>query len=130
MRHIEILYEDFDDGSFQIFKDHGLERRSDLSFNYGGADRARTGDLLLAKQMLSQLSYSPSPMHLSPITLPASMFARPGAGPPRSHPAKRGDAKRALGKWAAPQRRSAGFWWVWEELNFRPHPYQGCALTN
>ena len=21
-------------------------------------------------------------------------------------------------------------WWVWEELNFRPHPYQGCALTN
>ena len=25
----------------------------------GGADRDRTGDLLLAKQMLSQLSYSP-----------------------------------------------------------------------
>ncbi len=21
-------------------------------------------------------------------------------------------------------------WWVWEESNFRPHPYQGCALTN
>ena len=21
-------------------------------------------------------------------------------------------------------------WWVWEDLNFRPHPYQGCALTN
>ena len=21
-------------------------------------------------------------------------------------------------------------WWVWEELNLRPHPYQGCALTN
>src|SRR3569833_3351561 len=21
-------------------------------------------------------------------------------------------------------------WWVWEELNFRPHPYQGCALPN
>ena len=20
-------------------------------------------------------------------------------------------------------------WWVWEDLNFRPHPYQGCALT-
>ena len=22
------------------------------------------------------------------------------------------------------------YWWVWEDLNFRPHPYQGCALTN
>jgi hypothetical protein len=27
--------------------------------DYGGADRDRTGDLLLAKQALSQLSYSP-----------------------------------------------------------------------
>jgi hypothetical protein len=27
----------------------------------GGADRDRTGDPLLAKQVLSQLSYSPSP---------------------------------------------------------------------
>ena len=48
-----------------------------------GASRDRTGDLLLAKQALSQLSYGPS-----------------------------------LG------------WWVWEELHPRPHPYQGCALTN
>ena len=49
----------------------------------GGANRDRTGDLLLAKQALSQLSYGPD-----------------------------------IG------------WWVWEESNFRPHPYQGCALTN
>jgi hypothetical protein len=21
-------------------------------------------------------------------------------------------------------------WWAWEDLNLRPHPYQGCALTN
>ena len=49
----------------------------------GGANRDRTGDLLLAKQALSQLSYGPS-----------------------------------IG------------WWVWEELHPRPHPYQGCALTN
>ena len=28
------------------------------------------------------------------------------------------------------QRRAAKNWWVWEDLNFRPHPYQGCALTN
>ena len=23
-----------------------------------------------------------------------------------------------------------GNWWVWVELNHRPHPYQGCALTH
>ena len=33
----------------------------------GGADRDRTGDPLLAKQVLSQLSYSPSPA--SPATV-------------------------------------------------------------
>ena len=26
--------------------------------------------------------------------------------------------------------RPAEFWWVWVDLNHRPHPYQGCALTN
>ena len=50
----------------------------------GGASRDRTDDPLLAKQMLSQLSYGPICLE----------------------------------------------WWVWEDLNFRPHPYQGCALTN
>ena len=52
------------------------------TFN-GGANRDRTGDLLLAKQALSQLSYSPS-----------------------------------------------SSWWVWMDLNHRPHAYQACALTN
>ena len=52
----------------------------------GGADRDRTGDPLLAKQVLSQLSYSPMIYE---------------------------------------QR-----WWAWVESNYRPHPYQGCALTN
>ena len=22
------------------------------------------------------------------------------------------------------------FWWAWVESNYRPHPYQGCALAN
>jgi hypothetical protein len=22
------------------------------------------------------------------------------------------------------------YWWAWVELNYRPHPYQGCALAN
>ena len=57
-------------------------------FEVSGADRDRTGDPLLAKQVLSQLSYGP--------------FVQVAC----------------LG------------WWVWEESNFRPHPYQGCALTN
>src|SRR6185312_9307186 len=25
--------------------------------------------------------------------------------------------------------RSRTNWWVWMDLNHRPHPYQGCALT-
>ena len=48
----------------------------------GGASRDRTGDPLLAKQVLSQLSY----------------------GPDKN-------------------------WWVWEDSNLRPRPYQGRALT-
>ena len=52
----------------------------------GGADRDRTDDPLLAKQVLSQLSYSPY--------------------------------------------KSDNGWWAWVGSNYRPHPYQGCALTN
>ena len=48
----------------------------------GGASRDRTDDPLLAKQVLSQLSYGPK-----------------------------------------------NKWWVWEDSNLRPRPYQGCALT-
>ena len=55
----------------------------------GGANRDRTGDLLLAKQALSQLSYGPAG---SPV--------------------------------------GCGLWWVWVDLNHRPHAYQACALTN
>ena len=55
-----------------------------LLYNYppsGGGKEVRTPDPLLAKQVLSQLSYTPNN------------------------------------------------WWVWEDLNFRPHAYQACALT-
>src|SRR5215467_4027619 len=27
------------------------------------------------------------------------------------------------------QRTADGAWWAWVELNYRPHPYQGCALA-
>ena len=49
----------------------------------GGGERDRTDDLLLAKQALSQLSYTPDKE-----------------------------------------------WWVWLDLNQRPHAYQACALTS
>ena len=49
----------------------------------GGGERDRTDDLLLAKQALSQLSYTPDKT-----------------------------------------------WWVWLDLNQRPHAYQACALTS
>jgi hypothetical protein len=55
---------------------------------FGGAERDRTVDPLLAKQVLSQLSYSPMSGQLRPR------------------------------------------WWAWVDSNYRPHPYQGCALTN
>ena len=42
----------------------------------GGAGRNRTDDLLLAKQMLSQLSYSPIRMNVS-----SGVAARPGFAP-------------------------------------------------
>ena len=75
----------------------------------GGADRDRTGDPLLAKQVLSQLSYSPVHRFLT-------------------------DEGRRLVRSAAKKTRRGTVhdrkWWAWEESNFRPHPYQGCALTN
>jgi hypothetical protein len=70
----------------------------------GGASRDRTGDLLVANQTLSQLSYGPL-----------------------------GLICRTLGQWKPPDSTLSTLmliWWVWEELNLRPHPYQGCALTN
>ena len=29
-----------------------------------------------------------------------------------------------------PKIQTTQNWWVWVDLNHRPHPYQGCALTN
>ncbi len=68
----------------------------------GGASRDRTGDLLVANQTLSQLSYGPVRLTFR-------------------------DRRHCDGLLDA---RPNSIWWVWEELNLRPHPYQGCALTN
>ena len=85
----------------------------------GGADRDRTGDLLLAKQALSQLSYGPVPedeCFLSRLARSPSLALR------RSSLRSRGPAE--------PKLQSSEGWWAWEDLNFRPHAYQARALTN
>ena len=72
----------------------------------GGASRDRTDDPLLAKQVLSQLSY----------------------GPGRQIKDTRKKIKVVL--LVSLELVSDFIWWVWVDLNHRPHPYQGCALTN
>ena len=68
----------------------------------GGANRDRTGDLLLAKQALSQLSYGPC----------IGDFSSPRGA-------------QLYGLLVKPVG-----WWVWVDLNHRPHAYQACALTS
>jgi hypothetical protein len=66
-----------------------------------GGNRIRTGDPLLAKQVLYQLSYAPT------------------ASRPRQHRQRRqSHHRKTMNQWAR------------EDLNLRPHAYQACALTN
>ena len=79
---------------------------------FGGAKRDRTADLLRARQALSQLSYGPD------IWWVWADSKKPG------------DLTLSFD---TPRVRSLQLsvrWWVWADLNGRPHPYQGCALTN
>ena len=69
-----------------------------------GGDRTRTDDPLLAKQVLSQLSYAPAQW-------PTTNDQR---SPLRAH-------------WSVLTGPCA---WAREDLNLRPHAYQACALTN
>lgn len=86
-----------------------LVRRQDKT--NGGAERDRTADPLLAKQVLSQLSYSPIQLDHP------SLSTRRGNN---SHqPTVSTQTLIRISKW-----------WAREDLNFRPHAYQACALTN
>jgi hypothetical protein len=71
----------------------------------GGGERDRTDDLLLAKQALSQLSYTPArkPDHRNP------------------------ESAEFLPLRLLPFRHR---WWAREDLNLRPHAYQARALTS
>ena len=86
----------------------------------GGARRDRTADLLRAKQALSHLSYGP--VKWIPKFRIKNLQNYSGCSI--------GEAKHINNMRVSAIGRPGEFWWVWEDLNFRPHPYQGCALTN
>ena len=66
-----------------------------------GDGEIRTLDPLLARQVLSQLSYAPISVKVSQFcSSPSSLYS----------------------VWPFGQ-------WAWEDSNFRPHAYQACALT-
>ena len=71
--------------------------------NNGGADEIEPVDPLLAKQVLSQLSYSPFSI--------------------------RTDTSLAARLQFFELRLAKSMWWAWVDLNYRPHAYQACALT-
>ncbi len=73
--------------------------------------RDRTADLLDANQALSQLSYSPFLLTNSK----ASQLLEP---------------RMESTKYQHNLILTRLNWWVWVDSNHRPHPYQGCALTN
>src|SRR3954462_10441250 len=105
----------------------------------GGERGTRNPKPRVANAVLGQLSYVPEGQQIGAIS----------AGPAGWSPRSTGRSRRAApaGGAAPParrrQRRATGpdAWapcelqvsptnggWAWEDLNLRPHPYQGCAL--
>jgi hypothetical protein len=74
---------------------HFIQTIQTIQTGNGGGKRDRTDDLLLAKQALSQLSYTP--------VISVHLFYT---------------------------KCKSKNWWAWVDLNYRPHAYQACALTN
>ena len=135
---------------------HRKHQSATARLEYGGARRDRTDDLLRARQALSQLSYGPvtclfrsrlrwllarSVMYIRVHSLPSlairlasnkkscvTAFANTAPAP---FLAGQGKTERCLAcQMSEALTPGCLKWWVWEDLNFRPHPYQGCALTN
>jgi hypothetical protein len=110
----------------------------------GGGERNRTDDLLLAKQALSQLSYTPSasgearsPRRRQRLLLSLSKDATARAAPGGLASIARRSFFLHRAALAAQERRCLGHhlrlrrkWWAREDLNLRPHAYQARALTN
>ena len=115
-----------------------------MALKFGGASRDRTDDPLLAKQVLSQLSYGPFDLPILLLALLHSsltsvmyqyVHSLVRSNVPRQHQniLRQPFALLSEGNFVLVTIKSCKqdkIWWVWEDLNFRPHPYQGCALTN
>ena len=117
-----------------------------------GADGDRTHGLRLAKPALSQLSYSPEggesgdtirrisegrPDHPHgqgvsglPSSEPPEALAENAVGFVRIEPPLDGIVKRRLIRPDLERNQVRGGGWAQVESNYRPHPYQGCALAN
>ncbi len=85
------------------------KRRTSPGAQIGGGERNRTVDLLLAKQALSQLSYTPVRSQKSDV---------------RSQIRTTTNICTLTSVFRLPD------WWAGEDLNLRPHAYQARALTN
>ena len=86
--------------------------------NLGGAERDRTADPLLAKQVLSQLSYSPIQVSIPDQNHQTGAKLHVPHGTVRP---KRSDRRS--------RQRQDKEWWARADSNCRPHAYQACALT-
>ena len=111
-----------------------------------GDEENRTPNPRLAKAVLCQLSYVPAAARdiTSVAGSAAGGYVVSGAGPGAGcevltascHSSASADAaflRRFMTTRAAPAAAASSnsfFTWAWEDLNLRPHPYQGCALTN
>lgn len=90
-----------------------------------GGERDRTDDLLLAKQALSRLSYTPRWLLAATAPTGVSQKRRKGRGSCTI------GSRSLLRKLLSPRRlRCKQRWWAREDLNLRPHAYQARALTN
>ncbi len=109
----------------------------------GGARRDRTADLLRARQALSQLSYGPifwfnevwdsvSMSRLACLELLCNSQTLSCATPAQLSygPIFLFNGAMVLRILLPNIQKLLKVWWVWVDLNHRPHPYQGCALTN
>ena len=113
----------------------------------GGGDRIRTDDPLLAKQVLSQLSYTPF-RRPAGQTLPVAGFEADGIEGTDETKGRKADFSsptQQILRCCAPMAPSAiereklvhwtnsirsARWWAGEDLNLRPHAYQARALTS
>jgi hypothetical protein len=92
----------------------------------GGGERNRTDDLLLAKQALSQLSYTPSPSGEARSPRPGGLASIARRSFFLHRAALAAQERRCRGHHLRLRRK----WWAREDLNLRPHAYQARALTN